>query len=132
MAKISLNSNAPKDEAVHLTFGAIDFDLKDSSAVYETDDPTLISNAAAHPWLTVKVELPAEEAQQERDLSDPQNNPSIDHLAAEASPEAIAKAEAEADRARKEAAADVQDLVEPTAPTKTETTQPTTEPEVTV
>lgn len=109
MAKISLNSNAPTKEKVHFSFGGTDFDLDSPSAVYESDDPAIIAAAGAHDWLVVKIELPKQDERAEVDMTDPHNNPKVDHLSSEATAETIAKAEAEAERIREEVNPQVQD-----------------------
>lgn len=54
MAKIVLSDTAPS-EAVHFVFGGAEFDLGGSKKkTYETDDADVLSNAEAHPWLTVQ------------------------------------------------------------------------------
>jgi hypothetical protein len=55
MATIVPSDQAPA-EAVHFTFGTAEFDLGGRTKTYKTDDPEVISNASAHPWLTVQVE----------------------------------------------------------------------------
>lgn len=54
MATISPNDSAPA-ESVHYIFAGVEFDLGGRKKTYETDDPSVIENARAHPWLTVKV-----------------------------------------------------------------------------
>lgn len=57
MAKIVPSDNAPS-ETVHYTFAGAEFDLggsgKGSKRAYESTDPTILSNAEAHPWLAVE------------------------------------------------------------------------------
>lgn len=53
MAKIVLSESAPS-EAVHFVFGTAEFDLGGRKKSYETNDADLLSNAAAHPWLSVE------------------------------------------------------------------------------
>lgn len=62
MAKIVLSDLAPA-EAIHFSLGNAEIDLggKSGKQSVETDDRELLSNAVAHPWLTVEVD-PAEEA----------------------------------------------------------------------
>ncbi len=55
MATISSNDSAPA-EVVHYTFAGGDFKLGGRTKTYKTDDPALISEAYAHPWLTVEVD----------------------------------------------------------------------------
>lgn len=57
MAKIIPSDLAP-DEVVHYSLGAVEFDLggKSGSKSYETDDRAALSNAEAHPWLTVEYD----------------------------------------------------------------------------
>lgn len=55
MAKISHSEAAPS-EAVHYSFAAAEFDLGGKSKVFETDDASIISEAMAHPWLSVEVD----------------------------------------------------------------------------
>lgn len=54
MATISPNDSAPR-ESVHYLFATGDFKLGGHSKKYETDDPALIAEAKAHPWLSVEV-----------------------------------------------------------------------------
>jgi hypothetical protein len=54
MATISSNDSAPA-EVVHYSFAGVDFKLGGRTKKYETDDPAVIDNASAHPWLTVEV-----------------------------------------------------------------------------
>jgi hypothetical protein len=66
MAKIVHSDLAP-DELVHYSFGGAEFDLGGSAKKsFESDDREVISNAQAHPWLTVvvtpvKPDAPAED-----------------------------------------------------------------------
>lgn len=57
MARILPSDNAPS-EAVHYSLAGVSFDLggsgKGTKKTYETTDPTVITNAEAHPWLTVE------------------------------------------------------------------------------
>jgi hypothetical protein len=57
MAKISLNDHAPSGETVSFSLAnAETFELgAGAKKFFETDDPDLISNANAHPWLQVEV-----------------------------------------------------------------------------
>lgn len=48
MAKIVTNELAPEG-AVRFSLAAVDFEVP-----YETEDRTVLSNAAAHPWLSVE------------------------------------------------------------------------------
>lgn len=60
--KITASDLAPA-EAVHYTFAGVEFDIGGSGRkTFETNDPTVVSNAESHPWLQVeypKVELVA-------------------------------------------------------------------------
>lgn len=109
MATISLNENAPKDE-VRFSFSTGTFDLE-GSGTYDTESSTLIAEAAQHPWLTVTLPPVEEDKATERDMNDPHNNPSIDHLSAEASPEAVAAAEKVQEEIRAQVAGDAPYLV---------------------
>lgn len=62
MAKIVLSDLAPA-EAIHFSLGNAELDLggKSGKKSHETLDRELLSNAAAHPWLTVETD-PGEEA----------------------------------------------------------------------
>jgi len=53
MAQIVHSSLAPS-EAVHYSLGSASFEV-DGKTPFETDDPTVIANARAHPWLDVKM-----------------------------------------------------------------------------
>lgn len=57
MAKIVHSSLAPS-EAVTYSLGNTSFEIDGSkkTAAYETDDPTVLSDARVHPWLDVVVE----------------------------------------------------------------------------
>jgi hypothetical protein len=82
MARISKSDTAPKD-ALHITLGAVEFDLDDKNAVYETDDPAVIADASVNADL--KVDVPAPKTADQRpdfDPHDPHQNPSADHLSA--------------------------------------------------
>ena len=124
MATISLNDDGKAvGEAVHVTLSSADFELADGSATYETDDPALIREAKAHPWLTVEVpvddtaERQAERRREEAEASDdPFLNPSKDHLSAVASPEAVEAAAAESQRIREATAVDQPESVVPDTP----------------
>lgn len=52
MAKI-VHSEAAPAEAVHYSFAGVEFDLSGKKS-YESDDPIVLANAAAHPWLSVQ------------------------------------------------------------------------------
>jgi hypothetical protein len=64
MAKIVHSETAPS-EAVRYNLAGVEFTLgKAKTASYETDDPTVIANAQAHPWLKVertKSDAPAKQ-----------------------------------------------------------------------
>lgn len=93
MAEISKSDTAPQD-AEHFSLGAVEFDLNDKNATYVTDDPAVIANARANPALVVKEdEQPVAATAAAADPLDPHVNPAADHLAATASPEAIAAAD---------------------------------------
>lgn len=55
MAKI-VHSEAAPAEAVHYSFAGVEFDLGGSkkNSSFESDDPVLLGNALAHPWLEVE------------------------------------------------------------------------------
>lgn len=92
MAKITKSDDAPKD-AVHFSFGQVEFDLKTAKASFETSDAAVIAGAVANPWLSVEQDAPTPDlAAAERDPLDPHNNPSVDHLSIYASPDAVAAA----------------------------------------
>lgn len=99
MAKI-VHSEAAPSEAVHYTFVGVEFDLGGRKKSYETDDAAVLSNAEAHPWLTVERETvePIQGAYVE------QLRPEDDHLSSLNSkandPEAVRAAE----EAKREAA----------------------------
>ena len=53
MAKI-VSSEAAPSEAVHYTFGGVEFDLGGSGKkTFETDDVAVLREAESHPWLSV-------------------------------------------------------------------------------
>lgn len=56
MAKI-VHSEAAPSEAVHYSFAGVEFDLGGRKKAFETDDPNIIGNAEAHPWLTVERDV---------------------------------------------------------------------------
>lgn len=60
MAKIVLSDQAPSGESIHFSLANVDFDLggsgKGSKKSYDTDDRTVLSNAAVHPWLAVEYD----------------------------------------------------------------------------
>lgn len=61
MAKI-VHSEAAPSEAVHYSFAGVEFDLGGRRKGFESDDPAVLANAEAHPWLSVQrpeVELVA-------------------------------------------------------------------------
>lgn len=53
MAKIVLSDDAP-NEAVHFSLANVEFDL--DGGAYESNDPDVLANASAHPWLEVEYE----------------------------------------------------------------------------
>lgn len=53
MAKIVQSETAPS-EAVRYSFAGAEFELEGGDASFETDDPAVLSNAEAHPWLRVE------------------------------------------------------------------------------
>lgn len=55
MAKI-VHSEAAPSEAVHYSLAGVEFDLGGRKRAFETNDPTVIGNAEAHPWLKVEHE----------------------------------------------------------------------------
>lgn len=94
MAKIVHSDTAPS-EAVHYSIGSVDFDLSGRKS-YETKDPSVISAAEVHPWLTVqydKVEVvQGAYREQVRPEDDPMVGPSLAN-----DPEEARKAEAAKD-----------------------------------
>lgn len=64
MATTIVPSDLAPSEVVHYSFAGVEFDLggsgKGSVKKYETSDPSVVSNASVHPWLT--VEAPSEDA----------------------------------------------------------------------
>lgn len=56
MASIVHSELAPEG-AVHYSLANEEFDLGDGSDSFETDDRAVISNANAHPWLDVEVDV---------------------------------------------------------------------------
>jgi hypothetical protein len=52
MAQITTSDAAPSGE-LHFVFTQGEFDLKNKTDSYSTDDTDLISEANAHPWLEV-------------------------------------------------------------------------------
>lgn len=112
MARISKSDNAPKDD-LHISLSAGEFDLKGTSAVYETDDPAIIADARANPFLSVEEEVAgAATAVQAGDPLDPHFNPAADHLSAARSDEAVQAADENEARIKEATGADV------TAPTE--------------
>lgn len=94
MATITLSDKAPTGEGpASFSFPEGDFTLEGKGS-YETDNPGLISNANAHPWLDVAVPVVEEEVADDYDENDPHDNPSADHLSVWASDEAKAEAAA--------------------------------------
>jgi hypothetical protein len=55
MAKIVLSDDAP-NEAIHFSLAQVEFDLggKSDKGAFETSDPVVLADAAAHPWLSVE------------------------------------------------------------------------------
>jgi hypothetical protein len=90
MASLTLSPLVPQGtDSVHFVFGTAQFDLERGQS-YDTTDASVISNASVHPWLVVNYD--AEQAATvvaQPDLSDPHQNPAVDHLSAVASPEAV-------------------------------------------
>jgi hypothetical protein len=95
MAKISKSDAAPSGD-LHVSLGRVDFDLTSKKKVYETTDPTVISDARAHVFLSVEEDAPApvREEQADYDPNDPHDNPASDHLSIWASDEAVKAAAA--------------------------------------
>lgn len=52
MAKIVLDTDTAPSDAKHFSLANANFDVP-----YETDDPVVLSNAEAHPWLRVEREV---------------------------------------------------------------------------
>ena len=59
MAKITHSELAPAEKIVY-TLANEQFELT-AKGTYETDDPTVIGNAEAHPWLSVEYDAVAPE-----------------------------------------------------------------------
>jgi hypothetical protein len=94
MAKI-VHSDAAPAEAVHYSFAGVEFDLGGSNKAFETDDPSVISNARVNPWLSVEVD-PASVVQGTYvQQIDPKNDPlsAVGSINAN-DPEEVRKAEA--------------------------------------
>lgn len=127
MATISLNDSAPKADGVHFSFAGEDFDLK-GSGTYDTDTAVVVTAATEHPWLDVKLDLPADEHPGELDQNDPQNNPTIDPLSDLASPETLAAAEAERKRVHDALGLGVQDYAPVEKPAEPAPVAPVVEP----
>ena len=93
MASINLSAKVPEGtDSVDFVFGSSQFTVVRGTA-FDTTDPTILSDAATHPWLTVSYD--AEQAATvvvQPDPNDPHQTPSADHLSAVASPEAISNA----------------------------------------
>ena len=73
VAKIVHSEDAPQ-EAVHYSFAAGEFDLGGRKKSHETDDPSLISEANAHPYLDVQVEQVEGQAGDFREQLDPKDD----------------------------------------------------------
>lgn len=73
MAKIVLSDAAPS-ESVHFSFAAVEFDLSGKKS-YKTDDLEVISNATAHPWLSVELDEGVSVDPEYVDQIDPKDDP---------------------------------------------------------
>lgn len=73
MARI-VSSGAAPNEAVRYSFAGAEFELDGKNASFESDDPAVLGNAEAHPWLKVERD-PDEVVQGEyRDFLDPRDD----------------------------------------------------------
>lgn len=101
MARITKNAHAPVDaESVSLGQATFDFD---SNGGFDSDDPTVVSNARANPFLDVEEDVVDEgdpTTRADYDPNDPHDNPSADHLATEGSQAARDAAEANEEAVR--------------------------------
>lgn len=118
MATITFNGLQPADqEDFHFVFANGGFDLT-AKGSYETDDPTLIANAAVHPWLSVAYPQVDPADAVVPDPNDPHQSPEADHLSVNASPESIAAAEAaQKEQAKENTEVPTEDVAPTPAPT---------------
>jgi hypothetical protein len=132
MATITFNGLQPADqEDFRFVFASGGFDLT-AKGSYETDDPTLIANAAVHPWLLVAYPPvdPADEVVP--DPNDPHQTPEADHLSVNASPESIAAAEAaQSEQIKENAEVPTEDVAPAPAPKPVKDVTPDPAPDTT-
>lgn len=117
MASINLSAKVPEGtDSVDFILGSSQFTVTRGSA-YETTDPSILSDASVHPWLTVSYD--AEQAAATPyvpDPNDPHQTPTSDHLSSVASTESVsAAAEALAAQQAANAASDDTPVVTPQA-----------------
>lgn len=95
MAKITKSADAPT-EPIDFNIGGAVFHLEDGTSVFETDNQPLIANAKLNKWLAVEedVVVPSDIANDGYDPNDPHDNPRADALSLQASPAAVAAAQA--------------------------------------
>lgn len=96
MATISFTDVAPKDQGVvHFNFGNDSFDLAPGETVEVIENSASYQTASSHPWLQVTGHDTSDvEVEDISKSTDTFINPRADHLSSEASPEAIAAAQA--------------------------------------